>query len=61
MINPTVLRKLSGIAGKSQYLDSVEDRISYSYDGTPLLHALPDAIVIPRTKEEVSAGTRSRE
>jgi len=55
MINPAVLRKLSEIAGKKHYLDSVEDRISYSYDGTPLLSSLPDAIVIPQTKEEISA------
>ncbi len=54
MINPTVLRKISQIAGKNNYLDSQEDRISYSYDGTPLLHALPDAIVVPKTKEQIS-------
>jgi glycolate oxidase len=55
MIKPAVLQKLSEIAGKNHYLDSTEDRISYSYDGTPLLHSLPDAIVIPQTKEEISA------
>ncbi len=54
MINPTVLRKISQIAGRNNYLDSQEDRISYSYDGTPLLHSLPDAIVIPQTKEQIS-------
>ena len=55
MINPTVLKKISQIAGKNNYLDSQEDRISYSYDGTPLLHSLPDAIVIPQTKEQISS------
>ncbi len=54
MINPTVLRKISQIAGENNYRDSQEDRISYSYDGTPLLHSLPDAIVIPQTKEQIS-------
>ncbi len=54
MINPTVLQKISQITGKDNYLDSQEDRISYSYDGTPLLHSLPDAIVIPHTKEQIS-------
>ncbi|MGA9407299.1 MAG: FAD-linked oxidase C-terminal domain-containing protein [Bacteroidota bacterium] len=54
MINPTILRKISQIAGKNNYLDAQEDRISYSYDGTPLLHSLPDAIVIPQTKEQIS-------
>jgi len=55
MISPTVLQKLSEISGKKQFLDSIEDRISYSYDGTPLLHSLPDAIVVPQTKEEISS------
>ena len=55
MISPTVLQKLSEISGKKQFLDSIEDRISYSYDGTPLLHSLPEAIVVPQTKEEISS------
>ena len=55
MINSTILQKISQIVGKNNYLDSQEDRISYSYDGTPLLHSLPDAIVIPQTKEQISA------
>ena len=55
MIKPTVLQKISQIAGKDRYFDSQEDRISYSYDGTPLLHSLPDAIVIPQNKDQIAS------
>ena len=54
MINPSVLQKLSRIVGKENYLDSKEDKITYSYDGTPLLSQLPEAILIPHTKEEIA-------
>lgn len=54
MISQVTLSKLQSIFGRSGYLDSPEDRIAYSYDGTPLLKQLPDAVVIPRTVEQVS-------
>ncbi len=40
---------------KITILHSQEDRISYSYDGTPLLQFLPEAIVLPQTKEQISS------
>lgn len=55
MITPSVLQKISRIVGPANYLDSQEDRISYSYDGTPLLNCLPDAIAIPQTKEQIAS------
>ena len=54
MIPQTSLAKLKSTVGKENFLDSQEDRIAYSYDGTPLLKQLPDAIVIPRSLEQVS-------
>ena len=48
MIAPSTLSKLRSIVGPENFLDSMEDRITYSYDGTPLLKQLPDSIVIPR-------------
>lgn len=54
MINPSVLQKLSSIVGKENYLDSQEDKITYSYDGTPLISQLPEAIIIPHSKEEIA-------
>jgi glycolate oxidase len=46
----SVFRK---IVGESKFLDSKEDRISYSYDGTPLLEQMPDAIVLPKDMEQL--------
>ncbi len=54
MINPSVLQKLSRIVGKENYLDSQEDKITYSYDGTPLISQLPEAVIIPHSKEEIA-------
>jgi len=54
MISPGTFQKLKSIVGRENYLDSPEDRIAYSYDGTPLLHQLPQAILIPRTTEQIS-------
>jgi glycolate oxidase len=54
MIKPSILKKLLNIVGPKNYLDSQEDKITYSYDGTPLLSRLPEAIVIPQSKEQIS-------
>jgi len=54
MINPSVLHKLSRIVGKENYLDSQEDKLTYSYDGTPLISQLPEAVIIPHSKEEIA-------
>jgi glycolate oxidase len=54
MIPSTTLAKLRTIVDKENYLDSREDKIAYSYDGTPLLEQLPEAIVIPRNTGHIS-------
>lgn len=54
MIPQATLSKLQSIVGKENFLDSPEDKISYSYDGTPLLKQLPDGIAIPRSVEHIS-------
>jgi len=54
MIPSIVLEKISRIVGPTNYFDSAEDKITYSYDGTPLLSKLPDAVVIPQTREEIA-------
>jgi glycolate oxidase len=54
MISAQTLAKLQSVVGKEHFLDSAEDRIAYSYDGTPLLKQLPDAIVIPTSVEGIS-------
>lgn len=54
MLNDRTVRQLQEIVGKENFLDSIEDRIAYSYDGTALISSLPDAAVIPRSSEEIS-------
>ncbi len=54
MIADRTKKKIREIFGKEFFLDSMEDRISYSYDGTPLLTALPEAIVIPSSVEQIT-------
>jgi len=54
MIANSSLAKLRSIVGTSHLLDSIEDRISYSYDGTPILKQLPDAIVIPQSVDHIA-------
>ncbi|MBI2618679.1 MAG: FAD-binding protein [Ignavibacteriales bacterium] len=54
MISHAVLDKLKSLVGPRNYFDSPEDKISYSYDGTPLLHELPEAIVRPDSVDQVS-------
>lgn len=55
MIPSTALYELATIVGKDNLFTSQEDRITYSYDGTPLLEHLPHAIARPQTKEHISA------
>ncbi len=55
MISPHVISALSSIVGKDRLFIGEEDRIVYSYDGTPLHAVLPDAIVRPTTKEQISS------
>ncbi len=54
MISSLALTRLKSIVGNDNYFDSEEHRLVYSYDATPLLRKLPDAILIPRTVEHVS-------
>jgi glycolate oxidase len=54
MISQITLSKLRSIFGPTGFLDSAEDRIAYSYDGTPLLKELPDAIVVPQSVDQIS-------
>jgi glycolate oxidase len=58
MISERQKDKLKEIFGKENFLDSLEDRIAYSYDGTPLLNSLPDAIVIPSSVDQISKLVR---
>ena len=54
MITDRAKKEIREIFGSQNLLDSIEDRISYSYDGTPLISALPDAVIIPTDVEQIS-------
>jgi glycolate oxidase len=49
-----VIKRLEEIVGRENVLTSIENKITYSYDATPSLASLPEAIVIPRTTEDIS-------
>ncbi|HZW38678.1 MAG TPA: FAD-linked oxidase C-terminal domain-containing protein [Ignavibacteriaceae bacterium] len=49
-----VKEKIKSIVGVKNYLDSYEDRLCYSYDGTPLFEQLPEAVVFPDNEEQIS-------
>jgi glycolate oxidase len=55
MIQKSVLEKLKSIVKADHYLDSEEDKIVYSYDGTPLLSRKPEAILKPQNEEQISS------
>lgn len=49
-----VLNQLKKIVGSDNFMDSEEERIVYAYDGTPMINQKPDAIIMPRSIEEIS-------
>jgi glycolate oxidase len=49
-----VKEKLKSVVGRSNYFDSYEDRLTYSYDATPIYQQLPEAIVFPENEEQIS-------
>ena len=51
----STLDKIKSIVGDQNFLDSIEDKIVYSYDGTPLISHKPEAIVLPSTTDEISS------
>lgn len=46
--------KLKSIVGAKNFFDSKEDKLVYSYDGTPVYKQLPEAIVFPQDDEQIS-------
>lgn len=54
MYSSTVKEKLISIVGKENFEDSKIERVSYSFDSTPNMQAMPDAVISPRNAKEVS-------
>lgn len=49
-----ILNNLKTIVGKENFFDSNEDKLVYSYDGTPVYRQLPEAILFPQSDEQIS-------
>ena len=54
MLNNELRSSLIQIVGEKWYLDSPNDLYAYSYDATPIVQSMPDAVILPHTVEEVS-------
>lgn len=54
MLSNIVKEKLIAIVSKENFDDAKTERLVYSYDSTPNLQAMPDAVVSPRNTSEVS-------
>lgn len=55
MLHPSLAAQLRTIVGDAYFRDDQEALIAHSYDGTPMLQALPDAVIYPASTEQVSA------
>lgn len=49
-----VKEKLKIIVGVHNFFDSKEDKLVYSYDGTPIYQQLPLAVLFPQDEEQIS-------
>lgn len=55
VVEQSVKSELRSIVGKDYFLDTPNELYVYSYDATPLYQAMPDAVLIPSSVEEVAA------
>jgi len=46
--------KLKSIVGAQNFFNSKEDKLVYSYDGTPVYQQLPEAVLFPQDEEQIS-------
>ncbi|WP_059104805.1 glycolate oxidase subunit GlcD [Shouchella shacheensis] len=54
MLTASSKKKLARVVGAENVDDSSAGRLVYSYDATPNFQSMPDAVVAPRTTEEVA-------
>ncbi|KAA0548410.1 glycolate oxidase subunit GlcD [Bacillus sp. BGMRC 2118] len=54
MLTKEMKQQLLAIVGSENFDDSKAGCLVYSFDATPQFQSLPDAVISPRTKEEVS-------
>ena len=58
MLSPNIVEKLISIVGKENFDQSTVGRLVYSYDATPQFQSMPDAVIAPRSTQEVSEVLR---
>ena len=53
-MDPVLKEKIRNVVGTNNYFDSQEDKLCYSFDGTPIFQHLPEAVVFPENEEQIS-------
>ncbi|XXM72173.1 glycolate oxidase subunit GlcD [Lysinibacillus sphaericus] len=54
MISTSLKKQFIELVGDDNYRDSSAERLVYSYDATPNFQSMPDAVIVPRTTQDVS-------
>lgn len=54
MLQETVVKQFREVVGEKFFRTDQEAIIAHSYDGTPMLQALPDGVIYPESTEQVS-------
>ncbi|WP_374056149.1 glycolate oxidase subunit GlcD [Rossellomorea sp. FM04394] len=54
MITQDIKKRFIKIVGEENYRDTPAEKLVYSYDATPNYQSMPDAVIVPRSTEEVS-------
>ncbi|WP_010273937.1 FAD-binding oxidoreductase [Paenibacillus senegalensis] len=55
MLDPKVRELLLAVTGDKGFRDDPESLVTHSYDATPMVQAMPDAVMYPESTEQVSA------
>lgn len=54
MLDAQLASELRSLVGEAYYREDMEALVTHSYDGTPMLQALPDGVIYPESTEQVS-------
>ncbi|XEC96532.1 FAD-binding oxidoreductase [Paenibacillus tarimensis] len=53
MLRDEIKRELTAIVGEAHFKDDPLSLVTHSYDGTPMLQSLPDAVIYPSSTQQV--------
>ncbi|WP_138752221.1 glycolate oxidase subunit GlcD [Paenibacillus sinopodophylli] len=54
MLEQSIVQQLRQIVGNQYFRDDNEALVTHSYDGTPMLQSLPDGVIYPENKQQIS-------